>query len=299
MSTQITTAMVNQYNSNVQMLLQQKGSKLDGTFRKETVNGEKAFFEQIGPVNVSERTTRHQDVQFANTPHDRRMLTMKDYEWADLVDKQDLIRTIINPTAWYAQNAGMSLGRKRDAILISSLTGTAKSGKDGGTSNTLPSAQTIAVDFNEDGSTTDQNLTVGKLRRARRILSEGNNDMDGRHIACTAAQIDSLLRSVEVTSTDYASVKALVMGDVNSFLGFTFHEINDTNEPILAIDGNNVRTVVCWHQDQVIIGMGKEPTTIVERNPNKNNTQVIVNMTMGGVRMQEEGVVTIACDEDL
>tara|TARA_X000001382_G_scaffold32315_2_gene21178 strand:+ start:3123 stop:3290 length:168 start_codon:yes stop_codon:yes gene_type:complete len=48
MSTQITTAFVNQFSANIQMLSQQMGSKLRDTVDVETVNGERAYFEQIG-----------------------------------------------------------------------------------------------------------------------------------------------------------------------------------------------------------------------------------------------------------
>jgi len=50
MSTQITTAFVNQFSSNVQMLSQQMGSLLRNSVDEESVTGEKAFFDQVGSV---------------------------------------------------------------------------------------------------------------------------------------------------------------------------------------------------------------------------------------------------------
>lgn len=47
MSTQITTAFVNQFSANVSLLAQQRGSLLRKAVRVETVNGEKAFFDQV------------------------------------------------------------------------------------------------------------------------------------------------------------------------------------------------------------------------------------------------------------
>jgi len=43
MSTQVTTAFVQQFSANVQMLSQQKGSLLRRAVREESVTGEKAF----------------------------------------------------------------------------------------------------------------------------------------------------------------------------------------------------------------------------------------------------------------
>ncbi len=50
MSTQITTAFVNQFSSNVSMLSQQMGSLLRSAVDEESVNSEKAYFDQIGSV---------------------------------------------------------------------------------------------------------------------------------------------------------------------------------------------------------------------------------------------------------
>ena len=43
MSSQITTAFVQQYSNNVQMLSQQKGSLLRGTVDSESIVGKNAF----------------------------------------------------------------------------------------------------------------------------------------------------------------------------------------------------------------------------------------------------------------
>ena len=91
MSSQITTAFVNQFSSNVQLLSQQRGSLLRGSVSEEAVTGEKAFFDQVGATAAVKRTSRHQDTQILDTPHSRRMVTMDSYEWADLIDDADKI----------------------------------------------------------------------------------------------------------------------------------------------------------------------------------------------------------------
>ena len=53
MSTQITTAFVEQYSNNVTMLSQQMGSLLRNAVDVETIKGKNAFFEQIGEVTVN------------------------------------------------------------------------------------------------------------------------------------------------------------------------------------------------------------------------------------------------------
>ena len=48
MSAQVTTAFVQQYSANVQMLSQQMGSRLRDAVRVENVVGKNAFIDQIG-----------------------------------------------------------------------------------------------------------------------------------------------------------------------------------------------------------------------------------------------------------
>jgi len=84
MSTQVNTAFVNQFSSNVAMLSQQMGSLLRGAVDTESVTGEKAFFDQVGEAAAVVRATRHSDTPLVETPHSRRMVSLTTYEWADL-----------------------------------------------------------------------------------------------------------------------------------------------------------------------------------------------------------------------
>ena len=99
MSSQITTAFVQQYSNNVQMLSQQKGSLLRNAVDAETIVGKNAFFEQVGQATAQKRVSRHSDTPQIDTPHQRRRCSLVDYEYADLIDKQDQVRTLIDPTS--------------------------------------------------------------------------------------------------------------------------------------------------------------------------------------------------------
>ena len=113
MSTNITTAFVQQYSANVQMLSQQMGSLLRDKVRVESVVGKNAFFDQVGSVTAVEKTSRHSDTPQIDTPHARRRVSLADYEFADLIDQQDKVRLLIDPTSSYAQD-GIALGVGKD-----------------------------------------------------------------------------------------------------------------------------------------------------------------------------------------
>ena len=78
MSSQITTAFVQQYSNNVQMLSQQKGSLLRGSVDTESIVGKNAFFDQVGVATAVKRTTRHGDTPQIDTPHSRRRVSLVD-----------------------------------------------------------------------------------------------------------------------------------------------------------------------------------------------------------------------------
>ena len=166
MSNQITTAFVQQYSNNVQMLSQQKGSLLRGVVDVESVNGKHAYFERIGQVSAQKRVSRHSDTPQIDTPHSRRRISMADYEWADLIDQQDRVRTLIDPTSQYALAAAYAMGRSMDDEIIAAVSGNAFGGETGSTTIALPSGQKIT----ESGTA---GLTIAKLRSAKEIMDAG------------------------------------------------------------------------------------------------------------------------------
>jgi hypothetical protein len=285
-SVEITTAMVEQYKSNVVLLSQQKGSRLRGSVRIESITGENAYFEQIGATAAQKKTTRHMDTPQIDTPHSRRKVSIDDYVWADFIDKEDLIRTLIDPTSPYALNAVAAFGRSMDDVLIAAASGTSYTGKTGGTAVALPSGQKVA-----EGNT---GLSVAKLISAKGLFWSNDIDEDiPLHIAVSSKQLQDLLNENKATSSDYAAVKALVKGEIDTFMGFTFHRTQR-----LAIDSSDIRTCLAWAQDGLLLGLGADIHTNISERADKNYlTQVWCGMTIGATRMEEKKVVEIGCDE--
>ena len=285
MSTQITTAFVQQFSSNITLLSTQKGSRLRGSVDEESVTGEKAFFDQIGSVAAIERTTRHGDTPLVETPHSRRMAVMSTFEWADLIDDSDKVRLLADPTSVYAQTAANAMGKAMDDKIIEAATGTSLTGKAGASSTTMLSANQIA-----HGSA---DLTIAKLISAKEILDAADVDPDiPRYIAVAPAQISALLGTTQVTSSDFASVKALAQGQVDSFLGFKFIVSNR-----LTV-ASSIRKCFAWAEDGIKLAVGKDVMAKIDERADKSySTQVYYCATFGATRMEEAKVVEINCDE--
>jgi|TARA_R100001126_G_C4864199_1_gene169214 hypothetical protein len=286
MSVQITTAFVEQYKSNVFHLAQQKGSKLRDAVRTESIVGKSHFFERIGSTAAVKRTSRHADTPRVDTPHSRRKVTMDDYDWADLIDDSDKVRLLISPQSEYAKAGAYAMGRTMDDVIIAAATGNAFGGVSGGSTIALPAGQKIA-----HGST---GLTIAKLISAKEKLDAANVDPDeARVLVCSAKQISDLLGTTQITSADFNSVKALVQGDIDTFMGFKF-----IRSERLGTDSNGNRQVLAFTNTSMGLALGKDIQTKISERADKNySTQVYLCMTIGATRVEDEKVIEIACTE--
>lgn len=294
MSNQITTAFVQQYSSNVQMLSQQMGSYLRGAVDVESVVGKNAFFDQVGKTTAQLRTSRHADTPQLDTPHSRRRVSLADYEWADLIDNADKVRLLIDPTSSYAKAAAAAMGRAMDDVVITALGGTAFSGETGSTSVSLPSGQKPYTA--SQGNDAAGGLSITKLLEAKKILDLADVDPSiQRYFLCGPNQISNLLGTTQITSSDFNTVKALAQGQLDSFLGFKFIVSNR-----LKFDATNTDDRLCYAftQDAIKLAIGQDVLARIDERADKSySTQVYYAMSIGATRMEEEKVVEIACDE--
>lgn len=327
MSFEITEAFVKQFSSNVFHLSQQKGSRLRGAVRNETQVGKSAFYDRIGSVAAQKRTSRHGDTPQLDTPHSRRRVDLEDYEWADLVDDQDKIRMLMDPTSMYAQAAAWALGRSMDVEILRALNGTAITTDDTGSPNVdLSSADDSPDKLIATDGTAFSSLNVLTLRRLKRKLDEQEADPSiSRYIAVNAKMLESLLSETETTSSDFNSVKALVQGEMNSFMGFNFIRTEllqtasaaDASQSVADVgnldynlssgevengSGSSIaaadRVGFAWAQNGLLLSTGQDIVGEIARRPDKSfSTQVYAKMTIGGVRMEEAKVIKFFVNE--
>ncbi len=294
MSFDVSTAFVQQYKTNVEMLLQQRGSKLRAAVMSDSYTGKAGkAVEQIGPVTAQKRTTRHADTPLISTPHDARWVFPTDYEWADLVDDQDKLRMLNDPSSAYAVNGAMALGRAIDDEIITAAFADAKTGEDGTDVTPFDTAgQQVAVDV---GAGAAAGMNIAKLRAAKTILmgNEVDIDVDTLYVTLSARQHDDLLRETQATSLDYNTKPVLVDGKISAFMGFNF-----IHSERLGVDGSGHRRNIAWAKSGLHLGVWNDITTrIGERADKSHATQVYVKGTFGATRVEEGKVVEILSAE--
>jgi len=285
----ITTAFVQQYKDNVVSLYQQRGSKLRGTTRMESIKGEFHYFERLGPTAAVVRTVRHADTPLVNSQHSRRRVTSVEYEWADLVDQADKVALLIRPESEYAQNAAMAMGRTFDDEIITAFEATVETGKTGGTT------VTFANDGTNDDDFTGAALTTANIMTLKTNFDTNDVDPEGRFIVISPEALNQLLVSTTApaaSNSDFNIIKAMVRGDINTWVGFTW--IMSTRLPLAT----NTRTNYAWHRDSMGVVMGRDMNARISERADKSfSVQVYVSMNLGAVRIQGEGVNAWDIDE--
>jgi len=326
MSVNVTTSFVKQFSANVQLLVQQMGSRLRNTVTLETGKvGEEVFMDRIESVAAQRVNTRHADSPLMSTPHDRRKVTPSDFDWGDMIDNPDKLRMLIDPASAYSANASMAMGRAMDETIISALIGNAKSDASDGTSNAdttvaLPAGQKIAINDNNyvvEGSSEsgNQGLTVGKLIEARKIL--GANDADDYDVngnsnlflVVNSAQLANLLKKTVVASADYNEIRALVAGDLNQYMGFNIirtelipkkggtHTTGSfTYDPTAQENSGDPEYCIAYHRRGIGLCIWEDIVARISERPDKRFSQYIYyRMTLGATRLEEKRVVQISC----
>lgn len=294
MSTQIETHWVNQFSGNVQVLAQQKASRLRPCVMVEPIRGEYAYFDQVGSVDMVERTSRHADTPFTEVPFSRRRAEMSDFEAAEIVDSQDTQRMLTEPTSRITQAFASAEGRKIDDVIVAGYFAAAATGKNGATSVAFAAGNQIAVDYVESGSGINSYMTIAKLRRAKELLDSAEAGVDPdepRFVYLSARQIARMLALTEVTSADYNTLRALMHGEIDTFMGF-----KHVRGERFATDGSGYERVMAWVKSGVVLVHGETDVTRAAEDPTKGfNTRVYRKASYGATRMEEAKCVEIKC----
>lgn len=289
MSIQIPVSYVDQFSANVLLLAEQKTSRLLKTVRREDVTGDSFAIERVGGIDKANLVTElHGDTPLNNTPHTRRWGFIQTFDVADLIDKQSRVRMLLELDSVYTMRHAGTMGRSIDDSIITALGASAAEGHTGTTLTALPAAQKIA-----HGST---GLTVKKILDAKEKLDAAEVDeFIPRWFVAGSKQFTNLLEDDKVTSSDFNTIRALVKGEINEYLGFTFVR---SERLVVGTIAANIRETYAFASTAVTLGVGAMPQSVSSPRPDKRLSQQIYTWgDWGAVRGEDVQVVQVACDE--
>lgn len=278
MAINLSTAFVTLFDAEVKQAYQASAVLRPAVRVRSGVEGSTYKFPKIGK-GVAQVRIPQTDVTPLNVTYSQVTATLSDYiaaEYSDIFmqakvnfdERRELVKVVSN-----------AIGRRQDQLILDALTASS------GTS------------VSNDIGGSDTNMNVAKLREAAKVLNANNVPMDGRHIIIHANSLASLLSETAVTSSDFNTVKALVQGEINTFLGFTFHVLGDRTEGGLIKDGSNDRTCFAFHKDAIGLAEGIAPKTEINYVPEKTSFLVASMFSAGAVAIDDEGIVKIICRE--
>jgi len=280
MAVSISNAFVTLFDTEVKQAYQ-ADAVLRNTVRLRTgVTASTHKFPKIGS-GVAQVRVPQTDVTPLNVTYSQATVTLTDYIAAEYSDIFNQAKVNFDERQELVQVVAKAIGRRSDQMIIDALSGS-------GTSLTV--ANSIG------GATT--NMNMAKLREAQRLMNANNVPMEERYIVMHASQLSNLLSETQVTSSDFNSVKALVQGEINTFMGFTFNVIGDRSEGGLTGGGSGVdRTVYAYHK--MAVGMAEAMAVRSEINyiPEKTSWLVASMFSAGAIAIDAGGIVAITCRE--
>lgn len=272
-----------QYSQNIMQLAQQKYSKLLGSvYIKPNVRGKTFFQDQINAWNMEVKGSRNTQTPNNDPALARRMGIMIDYHDARLVDRGDELKSISDPKSAYSIAAAMSLGRKIDDVIIAAGIGTAYYGETGSSSITCSNVKLV----------TASTLTMAEVLAVKQVFDAADVEMEDRIWVAKPESLDSLLNVTQATSADYAAVKALVRGEIDTWMGFKWIMSTRITAATATI-GSTVQGMA-FQKNGICLAMADAPLVRTdERADLSYSWQIYYELNIGAVRLEENRVVNI------
>lgn len=306
MSVNIPTHYVQQYSTNVQLLLQQKGSRLrQAVMSGQHVGKQASPVDQFGKVEMQVPAGRFADIGRVDAATDRRWVFPIDRDLPQLIDGFDKLRLLTDPQSSYVTNAKHAVDREYDRRIIDAFFDDAKTGESGSTTTSFGTGLTSAAGRNVAvalGAAAATGLNVAKLREAKRYLMANEVDeTDPLFCVVTAKQHDDLLNEIQVTSMDFNTVggtPVLQEGKIARFLGINFihTELLETGTDNAA---GTSRAVPVFAKSGMYLGIWNDMSFDVTQRKDLSGLpyQVYVQMTSGATRLEENKVARVWCRE--
>lgn len=282
-------------NNWKEIMAQQKQHRLSGYYQVDSnIAGNQKRYDQIGSQSYAmrQKTARAQKTEPSDIPTGFRWVRPRPYDKTTWIDEHDTIMlgSLPDPQSPTAKNHAIACNRLKDIVLINAALGTNYTGAQGTTAKTLPAAQQIAVNY---GGGANTGMTLAKLIASSFIMDSNDVDEMERVLVYAAKQLNNLLTNVDqVNSVLYNEVRALFKGRVEEFMGYRF--IRTQLLPLAS----GIRSCIAYQKEYLQMGIGSDLRTHIDILPDQSHAvQVRSVILLDATRLEEAGVVSLACDE--
>ena len=277
MAVGISSAFVQLFDAEVKQAYQGARALAGVTRERTNVEGNQVKFPKIGKGTATVRVPQT-DVTPLNVAYSQITATMSDYIAAEYSDIFQQSKVNFDERQELVQVVGGAIGRRMDQLVIDAL-------------NAASSPSTVATSVGGAGT----NMNLAKLLAAKKALDAKNVPADNRCMIIHANGLSALLDETELTSSDFATVKALSTGEIDTFLGFKFITLGDRDEGGLPLP--STRTCFAFHRDAVGLGISMNQRSEINYVPEKTSFLVSSMFSAGAVAIDDEGIVKISATE--
>ncbi|MDR3562052.1 MAG: phage capsid protein [Negativicutes bacterium] len=310
MSDNLYQLFTTQFSTNLELKLQQMGSKLRGKIREGTHIGKQASpINQVGAIAAKAPAGVFAPKNTTNAAFTRRWVFPQPAEIDQLIDSFEELETIVDPKSQYTENAAMAIGRAWDDSIIANSFGTAQIGVDEGglsaeTFNTAATNATSNPGFvvpDNFGASATSGLTVAKIIEAKRTFRHYHVDFDTDPLTLVigSQQESDLLNQAQVVSTDFNDKPVLVDGKLTRFLGVDIVVLERLATQTSTFTSTTVRNCLAFAKSGLYLGLWQDLVNRVSiRNDLSSEPYDLYTKTMYGVTRTQPGkVLQIQCSD--
>ncbi len=283
MSKNLTNAAVTEFDSEVKHEYQGMKTLRECVTVRTGVTGEAYKFTRMGKGLANQKASQA-DVTPMDIAHDRQTATLANWNAPEYTDIFDQAEVNFDEKSELAQTIAKAIGRREDQIIIDTLAGV-----------------TYATTNDQDpdtgfSATVATNFTLDTMRTAKAHLDDIEAEDSDRFFCIRTNALQQLLEDNTVTSQDFNTVKALVNGDLDTFLGFKIKTIGTRQEgglPGVAA----TRQAFAWQKAAIGIAVGIDMKTTIDWVAQKTSWLANGIYKAGAVAREPQGIVRIVYDE--
>lgn len=285
-------------------LQQGKNRLLPYVTYKTDCRGRYATIEQVDIVDLTEKTSRHEESQLHDPTTSRRFLFPRSFNRMVGFDEDDgwklnSIEVPIMPVAEQLWKAGQ---RKMESVIFDGIkaSNTVGNGEDEAqTTETFAAGNIIGIQVGSSNGATNCDMTAGKIREAVELMMTNealnpDNPDDTAVLALSARQINALWEELTITSRDYTNSGTLDSGKLENWLGLKILRSQQTpTDPSTA----TTRWAMAWVKSKVHFGIFDNWQSRMWIHNESGGTRYRVKFSAGACREEMNGVYRLLCDE--
>lgn len=305
------------YADMIRLKIQQEFSELQMTCDQEQLRGDPLYLDSYKSVTLTQRAINQQygayttggDKLYKSMLTERRPLKPSFYEYSELFDPRHerAWMRAVRPDSQYARNVMAAFNRQKDSTIITAFDATVTLGGEHDSTTVSPATgatgQTIWYNdpraTNLEGANTGGRMDLSRILAAGQYLN-GKGHRGQRYAVINEVGLSQILSDATISSADYNSVRLLMAGEIDTFMGFQWFMTPENSATVTGkFDAGSSTSTTCYQayfytEDAMVFGMTNDVRIRFDEIPDRGYAlQAYHEFGVGAVRMDESAIVRV------